>query len=208
MPCRALTTSSRKSSSSSAHTKRQYTPVDSIARSVTPRDANPRRRRVRRLRRRPRGGASRRPYKLSIVERADDCETPGEIGALLLREGLYSSRLSFQRVALLRVAEGCPGRWAYARCARPSGSRAPRSTVAVLCSQRFADPAPAEVYATLLDERAYLCSERTMYRILAENRAVRKPQAQRRHPNHPKPEVVARASNECGLGTSPVAPPR
>ena len=32
---------------------------------------------------------------------------------------------------------------------------------------RFVDLAPAEVYATLLDEGAYLCSERTMYRLLA-----------------------------------------
>ena len=35
-----------------------------------------------------------------------------------------------------------------------------------------------------------------MYRILAENRAVRERRAQRSHPNHPKPEVVARAPNE------------
>ena len=66
----------------------------------------------------------------------------------------------------------------------------------VLCSPRFADRAPAEVYATLLDEGVYLCSERTMYRILAGNKAVRERRAQRSHPNHPKPEVVARAPNE------------
>ena len=66
----------------------------------------------------------------------------------------------------------------------------------MLCSQRFADSAPAQVYATLLDEGTYLCSERTMYRILAENQAVRERRAQRSHPNHPKPEVVARAPNE------------
>ena len=35
-----------------------------------------------------------------------------------------------------------------------------------------------------------------MYRILAENQAVRERRAQRSHPNHPKPEVVARAPNE------------
>ena len=67
----------------------------------------------------------------------------------------------------------------------------------MLCSSRFADRAPAEVYATLLDEGVYLCSERTMYRILAENRAVRERRAQRSHPNHPKPEVVARGPNEA-----------
>ena len=66
----------------------------------------------------------------------------------------------------------------------------------MLCSPRFADRAPAEVYATLLDEGTYLCSERTMYRILAEREAVRERRAQRSHPNHPKPEVVARAPNQ------------
>ena len=67
----------------------------------------------------------------------------------------------------------------------------------MLCSPRFADRAPAEVYATLLDEGVYLCSERTMYRILGERRAVRERRAQRSHPNHPMPEVVARAPNEA-----------
>lgn len=33
-------------------------------------------------------------YKLSIVEEADGCTQPGEIGALLRREGLYSSQLT------------------------------------------------------------------------------------------------------------------
>jgi transposase len=32
-------------------------------------------------------------YKLSIVREADACSKPGEIGALLRREGLYSSHL-------------------------------------------------------------------------------------------------------------------
>ena len=36
----------------------------------------------------------------------------------------------------------------------------------VLHSEPFADKAPAEVYATLLDQGQYLCSIRTMYRIL------------------------------------------
>ena len=35
------------------------------------------------------------------------------------------------------------------------------------CTPRFVNLAPGEVYATLLDEGRYLCSERTMYRVLA-----------------------------------------
>jgi putative transposase len=42
----------------------------------------------------------------------------------------------------------------------------------VLNSKRFADQPPREVYATLLDEGKYLCSWRTMYRILDENQEV------------------------------------
>jgi transposase len=38
-------------------------------------------------------------YKLKIVRAADDCSKPGEIGALLRREGLYSSQLTDWRHA-------------------------------------------------------------------------------------------------------------
>jgi transposase len=37
-------------------------------------------------------------YKLSIVREADACSKPGEIGALMRREGLYSSHLGKWRV--------------------------------------------------------------------------------------------------------------
>ena len=52
-------------------------------------------------------------------------------------------------------------------------SEAERAEVlAVLHEPRFADQAPAEVYATLLDEGRYLCSERTMYRVLGNRPTV------------------------------------
>lgn len=38
-------------------------------------------------------------YKRRIVKEADSCKGPGEIGALLRREGLYSSHLSAWRAA-------------------------------------------------------------------------------------------------------------
>jgi putative transposase len=65
-----------------------------------------------------------------------------------------------------------------------------------LNSQRFADQAPREVYATLLDEDQYLCSVPTMYRILAENREVRERRNQLRHPVYPKPRLVATAPRQ------------
>ncbi len=36
-------------------------------------------------------------YKLGIVREADACSAPGEVGALLRREGLYTSHLTYWR---------------------------------------------------------------------------------------------------------------
>ena len=65
-----------------------------------------------------------------------------------------------------------------------------------LASPRFVDRAPAEVVATLLDENQYLCSERTMYRILAQDQPVRERRNQLTHPRYAKPELVATAPNQ------------
>ena len=66
----------------------------------------------------------------------------------------------------------------------------------VLNGERFGDKAPAEVYATLLDEQSYLCSERTMYRILGEHGAVRERRDQLCHPQYRRPELLATRANE------------
>jgi putative transposase len=66
----------------------------------------------------------------------------------------------------------------------------------VLNSERFWDQAPGEVYAALLDEGRYLCSERTMYRILGANQQVRERRDQIRHPRYQAPELIASGPNE------------
>ena len=67
----------------------------------------------------------------------------------------------------------------------------------VLHSQRFVDVSAEETYATLLDEGTYLCSTRTMYRILAaEHGGVRDRRAQLTHPAYTKPELLAERPNE------------
>lgn len=66
----------------------------------------------------------------------------------------------------------------------------------MLNSERFADKAPAQVYADLLDEDTYLCSIRTMYRILADEGEVRERRNQLRHPRYVKPELLATAPNQ------------
>ena len=70
------------------------------------------------------------------------------------------------------------------------------AVLAVLHEPRFVDLAPAEVYAGLLDEERYLCSERTMYRILADSREVRERRDQLRHPHYAPPELLATRPNE------------
>jgi putative transposase len=71
-----------------------------------------------------------------------------------------------------------------------------QAVLATLHSERFVDASPAAVYATLLDEGAYLASERTMYRILAANAEVRERRNQLRHPAYAKPELLATGPNE------------
>ncbi len=61
---------------------------------------------------------------------------------------------------------------------------------------RFVDKSPGEVWATLLDEGVYLCSERTMYRILADNEEVKERRNQLKHPEYTKPELLAEGPNE------------
>lgn len=83
---------------------------------------------------------------------------------------------------------------------RPASARAlPQSerarVLAHLRTPRFADQAPTEVFATLLDEGVHLCSIRTMYRILAAHGEVAERRRQRRHPACHKPELLAEGPN-------------
>src|SRR4051812_18684900 len=237
-------------------------------------------------------------YKLEILEQADACTRPGEIGELLRREGLYTSHLTAWRKQRRNGALKELGRPQGAQAGRPSrprdrgaapsrrarGGRAsegqeghrdpgkrlgalgadarhrgrgrehramicqtvdelapfigtrpacralgaapatiyrrrnpppprparprPRparaltdaeraAVLAELCSERCADSAPAQVYATLLDEGRYLASERTMYRVLAaEHGRVRERRAQLEHPVYQAPELLAERPNE------------
>jgi len=64
----------------------------------------------------------------------------------------------------------------------------------VVCSDRFADAGVTEIWATLLDEGTYLCSESTMHRILGDH-GLAGQRRQREPHNHPKPRVVATAPN-------------
>jgi len=66
----------------------------------------------------------------------------------------------------------------------------------LLDSDRFADMAPAAVFATLLDEGQYHGSIRTMYRLLAAQSQTGERRRQRIHPLYAKPELLAIRPNE------------
>ena len=66
----------------------------------------------------------------------------------------------------------------------------------VLNNEEFCEQAPPQVWARLLDEGRYLCSWRTMYRILDAFAEVRERRNQLRHPTYTKPELMATAPKE------------
>lgn len=65
-----------------------------------------------------------------------------------------------------------------------------------LNSERFQDHAVRQVYAALLDEGQYLCSWRTMYRILDDYQEVKERRDQLRHSHYRKPELWATGPNQ------------
>lgn len=76
-------------------------------------------------------------------------------------------------------------------------SQAERAAVLqVLHEERFQDRSPAAVQATLLDEGRYLCSIRTMYRILQQEGESRERRDQLVHPAYHKPELLATGPNQ------------
>ena len=103
------------------------------------------------------------------------------------------ARASFYRQPVFGPAPPVPPRPTPARAL----SAEERETVrGVLNSTRFQDCAPAAIQATLLDEGQYLCSTRTMYRVLNEDGASRERRDQLTHPPYQKPELLASAPNQ------------
>jgi putative transposase len=83
---------------------------------------------------------------------------------------------------------------------RPAPPRAlepmERQGVLELLHTRFVDQAPAQIHATLLDEGTYLCSPRTMYRLLDAAHEIKERRDQVRRPHYAAPELLATRPNE------------
>jgi putative transposase len=63
--------------------------------------------------------------------------------------------------------------------------------LALLRNPSFVDKSPAQVWAHLLDQGSYLCSQSTMYRILRASGESRERRRQATHPSRVKPELMA-----------------
>jgi putative transposase len=66
----------------------------------------------------------------------------------------------------------------------------------ILHCERFIDKTPYEIYHALIDEGEYICSPRTMYRLLAEQGENIDRRIQRNHRDAIKPELIATRPNE------------
>ena len=112
-------------------------------------------------------------------------------GVLATCEALAVSRATFYRQRTLKRPPS----------PRPTPKRAlseeERQAVLTVChSEEFVDRPPATIQATLVDRGIYLCSTRTMYRILDAAQEVKERRRQATHPAYVKPELCAKAPNQ------------
>jgi putative transposase len=120
-------------------------------------------------------------------------EVTPEVGTAAVCLALGVPRATVYRRRRPPVPQAKRPRPTPARALAPSEREA---VLEVLHAERFCDCSPAEVHSTLLEEGRYLCSPRTMYRILASNDEVRERRDQLRHPHYAKPELMAEGPNQ------------
>jgi len=109
----------------------------------------------------PAGAERRRALTEAVVALAPDSRMTAAACAALgvSRAGVQRRRARLTAAPAMRRLRPRPAR----------ALTAPQQQIVLdlLHAPRFADQAPAEIYATLLDEGAYHCSIRTMYRVLS-----------------------------------------
>jgi len=123
------------------------------------------------------------------------------VGVVTACQALGVARASFyrQRPRLGPPAVPMPKPQPAAVRPTPPRSLSPEertSVLAVLHAERFQDCSPAAIQATLLDEGQYLCSTRTMYRLLEQCGESRERRDQLVHPPYQKPELLATQPNQ------------
>jgi putative transposase len=117
-----------------------------------------------------------------------------EVGVRAACESLGIARASYYRWSMVTTSETTRSE-PYVPSWSLSGEQR-QEVLDLLHTDRFIDRSPWAVYAALLDEGTYLCSVRTMYRILKEQGEVRERRNQLCHPVYPKPELLATGPNQ------------
>jgi putative transposase len=102
----------------------------------------------------------------------------------------------YRRRAPPRTEENPEDGRTRARPERALSDEETQEVLDLLRSERFVDQAPAAVYAALLDDGRYLCSIRTMYRILDAHGEVKERRNQLRHPAYAEPQLEATGPNQ------------
>jgi len=113
-----------------------------------------------------------------------------ELGVMPACEALGVSRATYYRWLRPRMGPHRP-RSASRRLPEPERAQ----VLSLLHEDRFVDRAPAQVVAALLDEGRFVCSERTMYRLLETSAELKERRDQLRHPRHAAPELLAESPN-------------
>ena len=100
------------------------------------------------------------------------------------------------RASVYRQRQPAPPRAVRPVSARALAPAERQIVLETLHAARFLDQAPAQVHAALLDEGVYLCSPRTMYRILDGAHELKERRNQVCRPHYVKPELLATQPNE------------
>ena len=120
----------------------------------------------------------------AVTELAVTVGAQAACGALAIPRASYYRRRKPYRT---------PPRPVPVRVPSPRALSAPERQVVLdtLHTERFQDRSPGHVVAALLSEATWLCSERTMYRILAAYGETQERRRQRQHPVYVKPQLRA-----------------
>jgi putative transposase len=104
--------------------------------------------------------------------------------------------LNVARATVYRRLSPTPSRTLRRTSPRALSAAESDAVLALLRRPEFVDQAPQAVFATLLDQKRYLCSTRTMYRLLARHAEIRERRDQLKHPAYSKPELLAGGPNQ------------
>ena len=120
-------------------------------------------------------------------------ELAGQIGAKPACDATGASRATLYRAeAPRRFGPRRP----RPRPARALSAQEQRDVMDLLHTENFVDMAPRAIHGVLLEMGIYLCSARTMYRLLEASRETGERRQQARHDHYERPELLATAPNQ------------